>query len=271
MIFSGLGMDAAAADWIGCSTVMPGSSHDPSTHVLARLAALAPLAGTAPDAVRRAAANALMIRAHRELVDRAGPRGQGPWAGRTLVLAGWGAMVRGFHDGRRQILTVILPGDVIAWGDEDDRGAVTQFVAITDMAVCRAPVPQDGDDGLARAYARSAALLNGQLLRQVARLGRLSAQDRLIDWLLDLNDRLALAGLADNGGFPLPLTQEMIADVLGLTSVHVNRTLQSLRKEGLVERSAGRIRLADPARLARLVDYTPALPRVSPAARAGAA
>lgn len=73
------------------------------------------------------------------------------------------------------------------------------------------------------------------LRRQIVRVGRLDALDRLADWLLDLHARLDTAGLCVGNTMPLPLTQEVIGDALGLTSVHVNRTLSALRREGLID------------------------------------
>jgi CRP-like cAMP-binding protein len=68
----------------------------------------------------------------------------------------------------------------------------------------------------------------------IVRLGRLTAYERVAHLVLDIRDRLALVGLAAPDSFPPPLTQETLADVLGLSSVHVNRMLQQLRRDGLV-------------------------------------
>lgn len=73
-----------------------------------------------------------------------------------------------------------------------------------------------------------------------------------------MRERLALAGLASDDSLPMPLTQESLADALGLTSVHVNRTLQLMRREGLIDLRSGMARLYDPERLRGLVDYRPA-------------
>jgi len=67
--------------------------------------------------------------------------------------------------------------------------------------------------------------------------------------LLDLHARLSLLGLVENDTFDLPLTQEVLGDLLGLTSVHVNRTIRSLEADGLIARSDHRIRLIDMAAL----------------------
>ena len=81
----------------------------------------------------------------------------------------------------------------------------------------------------------------------------------MADFLLEMRDRLAAAGLGSSDRFPLPVTQEAMADLLGLTSVHINRTLQALRRDGLLELRSGVARLGDVDRLAELADYRPAV------------
>src|SRR5262252_5698077 len=64
-----------------------------------------------------------------------------------------------------------------------------------------------------------------------------SAYQRISHLLLELFVRLKGAGLADGMSFDMPLTQELIGDALGLTTVHVNRTIRSLREDGLIKMS----------------------------------
>jgi CRP-like cAMP-binding protein len=71
----------------------------------------------------------------------------------------------------------------------------------------------------------------------------MSAYERIQDWLSEIHERLLLAGRAGPESFPMPLTQEMLADALGLTSVHVNRTLQAMRRDGVLEWRGGTVRL----------------------------
>jgi CRP-like cAMP-binding protein len=96
------------------------------------------------------------------------------------------------------------------------------------------------------------------------RLGRQTALERTAHLFLELRQRLAAVGLADGARFPLPLTQEVLADTLGLSIVHMNRTLQQLRREGLVEVKSGWARLLDPAALAARCAF--AAPAPAPAA-----
>jgi CRP-like cAMP-binding protein len=90
---------------------------------------------------------------------------------------------------------------------------------------------------------------------QVVRLGRRSALERLAHLIMEVHERLQRTGLADRATLPWPLTQEAMADVLGLSIVHVNRTLQQLRREGLITLRAGRAVIPDVERLAALAGW----------------
>jgi CRP-like cAMP-binding protein len=214
-----------------------------------RLANLAPLSESDHAALRDAEAGRRRIPAHRE-IQAEGARAGDP----LLLLSGWAARVRSFSDGRRQILAVVLPGDLIGGWHHGDLPAPISVVALSEVAVIPAPAARPGT-GLAMAYAAAAAAEERCLYRQIARLGRLSAYERVADWLLEIHDRLAAAGLANGNSFPMPLTQEVLADALGLTSVHINRTLQSMRRDGVVDLRSGTARLPDLQQLADLVDY----------------
>ena len=133
--------------------------------------------------------------------------------------------------------------------------AATSILAVTEVVTCPIPSVDGGKGGLSDAYALSAVLEQRYFLAQITRLGRLSAMERVADWLLETRDRVTLAGLALGDEFAVPLTQELLADTLGMTSVHVNRTLQSLRRDGLLNFRRGTISLPDPERLENMVGY----------------
>src|SRR5947209_10840961 len=83
----------------------------------------------------------------------------------------------------------------------------------------------------------------------VAALGRGNAEERIATLLLDLRGRLFQAGLANGEGFHMPLTQQEIADHLGLTLVHVNRVLRRLREAGMVTVQGGVVTVNEMGRL----------------------
>ena len=219
---------------------------------LLRLGALAPLADADRQALGVAVESKRRVAARKEVLAEGEPIRRA-----SVLLTGWACRVRELKDGRRQILGFVLPGELIGRYQHTQPCAPNSVLALTELMLCPAPEPVPGS-GLAEAYAISAALEEVALLRQVTRLGRLTALERTADLLLELHDRLALGGMANGRTFSLPVTQETLADVLGLTSVHVNRTLQVMRRDGLLTLSGGTVSLPDRARLAALVDYRPA-------------
>src|SRR5206468_2582370 len=82
-----------------------------------------------------------------------------------------------------------------------------------------------------------------RLHNYVIGLGRADAEERLAMMLVEFHGRLARAGLFRNGAYPWPLTQQDMADFLGLTVVHVNRVVQRLRREGLVTVGKGTVQI----------------------------
>ena len=88
-------------------------------------------------------------------------------------------------------------------------------------------------------------------------LGRRSALARVAHLFCELQVRLGIVGLADETGYDLRLTQTDIAECLGLTSVHVNRTLKELRESGLVEFRNWRVKILDRKELERVAEFAP--------------
>ena len=219
---------------------------------LTRMAALSPaLDDAALTALRYAEQSERRIPVRRELVTEGAPV-DAP----LILLSGWAASVRLLADGRRQIMGFVLPGEILSGCGRARPRALATVIALTDVGIAALPRPDTLPAGspLADAYATGRALNDLFLLNQIARLGRLDAYERLVDLLLELHDRFALAGMAIGGSFPLPLTQETLADALGLTSVHVNRMIQLMRKDGLLTWKSSTATLVDQPRLGRLVD-----------------
>ena len=88
-------------------------------------------------------------------------------------------------------------------------------------------------------------------------LGRRSAQERMAHLICELAARLSAIGDVRDDSFVLPLTQEELANALGLSVVHVNRILQGLRHDGLVAQRGGRLKILERNALARLCDFRP--------------
>jgi CRP-like cAMP-binding protein len=178
-----------------------------------------------------------------------------------LMVSGWACRARVLADGRRQILGLVLPGDVVGSqsGDRDVETSTT--VALTPVCTVDAVhvrALQDADHGY-MPIREAVALARRQeeyfLTCQIVRLGRQTALERLGHLLLELEFRLAARGLAHEGRFALPLTQETLADVLGLSVVHINRTLQQMRRDGLLDLLKGWLTLKDKEGLRALAEF----------------
>ncbi len=87
-------------------------------------------------------------------------------------------------------------------------------------------------------------------------LGRMQARERLAHFLCELRDRLEPIGLMQNHSYELPITQEDLGDAFGMTTVHVNRTLQELRSEGLISSHGKTLIINDWERLQQVGQYT---------------
>lgn len=191
-----------------------------------------------------------------------------------LVVSGWAASQRVLPDGRRQIFHFILPGDLLGYAPRPCPSSQCSLTALTSLETIDAELVVDAAE-TGRAPGLAQALVGYQLqesqlvLDHMVRLGQQTAYERVAHFLLELQRRLQVVGLGDGQRFPLPLTQEMLADALGLSIVHVNRTLQTLRRDGLIELRSGVAILLRPDALSTLCDYdTMGAMRHSPAPQA---
>lgn len=149
-------------------------------------------------------------------------------------------------DGARQIVSIQIPGDPldfqILYLDESDHGvqALTRsevaFIARNDVRELVETRP-----AVARALIAQTQVEASIFREWILNVGRRSAQARIAHVLCELAVRLEAQGLADHYGYRLPMTQEQLADVVGLTPVHVNRTLRALEANGLINRDKRQI------------------------------
>jgi CRP-like cAMP-binding protein len=222
-----------------------------------RLQALASLSDEESNLVLGLSGRAESYSPSQEIVPQGGPIRRA-----RLIIEGWACRQRTLADGRRQIIGFLLPGDLIGMRRQSGPLDLCATVALTrlqclDATPLREAVLRDvgRSPGLVAAMRRAERLEEAQLLDHVTRLGRQTAYERVAHLLLDLHARLTAAGLALGPSFPMPLTQETLADALGLSVVHVNRILQQLRREKLVELRAGRAVLLQPDALAHIADF----------------
>ncbi len=164
------------------------------------------------------------------------------------------------HDGRRQVLGLLLPGDLIGFPGALFDTALYSVASLGPSVAC--PIPFTTMFELFRGYPKLASALFWLVGHEAALfaehlvgLGRQSAYERVAHLILELLLRLQIIGLADAQSYALPLTQELMADMLGLSVPHVNRTLRRLREDGLISLDGNRVTCHDVATLSRLADF----------------
>ena len=180
-----------------------------------------------------------------------------------IVESGFAIRYKLLHSGKRQIVNVIVPGDIIGFPACFYEDAVFSVAALGDMSLH--PVPLDSFTDLclnrpniATALVWFAAREAAIYAEHVIDAGRREPLERLAHFLLEMLTRLQAVGCASERTFEMPLSQEGIGDVVGLSGPHVNRMLGELRSQGLVAVSGHRFTVVDMAALQILAEFRPA-------------
>jgi CRP-like cAMP-binding protein len=177
-----------------------------------------------------------------------------------LMLSGFSFRHKVVRGGARQILSLHMSGDVVDLQNSLLGTADHNVQALTRSEV--AFIPRDAIKQIA--FERPAigqamwydTLVDGSIFREwIANVGRRDARTRIAHLLCEFSLRLEAAGLGDHNQWELPMTQEQIADCVGLTSVHVNRTLKQLDKDGLTHRTMRSVTVDDWNKLAEAGDF----------------
>jgi CRP/FNR family transcriptional regulator len=174
-----------------------------------------------------------------------------------LLESGWVARTRKTEDDRRQIMMVFLPGDLMGLKSMLLECQPDTIECLTDARVRTIDHKRllelvTHDHAVSVRVMFQLAEDERRLHNWVTALGKGHADERIATLLLDLRGRLHQAGLANGGGFQLRMTQQEIADHLGLTLVHVNRVLRRLRESGIVTVQHGVVIIDEMARLSQL-------------------
>jgi CRP-like cAMP-binding protein len=169
-----------------------------------------------------------------------------------VIETGWAIRYRTLDDGRRQIMNFLLPGDLFDLCAFMLAKADHSVGTISNCTINRVPTKAVIDLFERHPRLGSALWMGGlqeeaMLRERVTSLGRRNAEERTAHLLYELWVRLAAVGERSGRSFELPLTQTELADALGLTSVHVSRTLRRLRKRGLIEVDRRRITILRPS------------------------
>lgn len=177
------------------------------------------------------------------------------------LLSGWAFRFRTLSSGARQILNFLLPGDFIGLQEKLGAQSVHGVELLTDGVLCRFPGerlmslyeqhPSLGYD-LTWLAAHEELIVDENLVS----VGQRSAAQRIAMLLIHLFKRAESVGLLhEDGTVPFPISQQHMADALGLSLVHTHRTLRHLQRDGLYAINEGRLKINKPTTLSRIADY----------------
>lgn len=175
---------------------------------------------------------------------------------------GWAGRYRLLSDGRRQITALYLAGDVCDPCWLDGGRTVQSVVALTALETVRTPrrdleAQVSLDAGLMKFLWQQARFAHQIHAEWLFNLGRKNAMERLSHLLCELYCRLFISGHVKEASCEMPLTQSDLADLTGLTPVHVNRTLQEMRAMQLIELQSRRLTILDWATIRRVARFEP--------------
>ena len=179
-----------------------------------------------------------------------------------LLVEGFACRYRTLSDGRRQILSFHIPGDfmdlpgyLLEWLDHGIATLTPSKIALVAHATIDELMEHPA---IARALWLD-TLIDGAMHREwIVNVGRRTAYQRVAHILCELMTRLQAAGLARDGVCDLPITQGELADATGLSTVHVNRVIQELRRDGLISLRGRSLAALDWDGLQRAAEANPA-------------
>ena len=194
----------------------------------------------------------------------------------NLILEGFACRAKTLQGGERQIMALLVPGDFcdlhVAILSEMDH-AIRTLSPCTLVQIPKETIAQllSSSPALTRAL-WWATLVDAAVVREwLVSMGRRSSEQQMAHLFCELFIRLRAVGLTTGDSYAFPLSQEEIADVLGLSLVHVNRVVQRLRGEGLIKWAQRRITIPDFQRLAAFAGFSENYLHLGPAADLDAA
>lgn len=177
-----------------------------------------------------------------------------------ILADGWVCSYRLLASGSRQIVDFQIPGDFLGLRTILCRTAGHSIEPLTVVKASAVSANELMDvftqnPRLGTAVLWAASRDDAMVVEHLVGIGRRNAVERTAHLLLELGARLTLVGLGTKAGYDCPLSQYLLADALGLSSVHVNRVLRELREDGLLTFRNGRVNLTNFSGLVALADF----------------
>lgn len=177
------------------------------------------------------------------------------------LLRGWAFRYRTLSDGKRQILNFLLPGDFIGLQEKLGAHSSCGVEVLSDARFCRFPAEKLWDlyrNHPSLSYDITWIAAHEELIvdENLVSVGQRTAAQRIAMLLIHLFKRAESLGMKDGqGSVPFPVTQQHMADALGLSLVHTNKTLGRMAQQGMFRIKDGQLSIGKPALLNRLADY----------------
>lgn len=179
-----------------------------------------------------------------------------------LIVEGWATRSKLTSNGARQIINFGIPGDILCFNAalfDKAEVYIQAHTALHAFAIQIRPFSDllNNQPQLAVALAWTAAQEEGVVSERLVSLGRRSARQRAAHLLCEIHRRLQVVDLVKPGEeFQLPLTQEDLADALGISMIHMNRVLRDLVRGGLIAMERNSVRLLDLKRLREISEFS---------------
>ena len=217
---------------------------------------LAPLDPDDRELLSRAAENTYVVGPHQDIITE----GQAP-DDVHLIVSGMAYRQKITESGSRQIVGYLLPGDFcdlhIFILDHMDHTISTLTECLV-VDIPRGTILQLTErPAIARALWWATLVDEGTLREALVNIGQRRAEERIAHFLCEMLTRLDAVGLVTGNAFDLPVTQLELGETLGLSTVHVNRTLQKLRSRNLITVQRSRVVILDTAALKALCGFNP--------------
>lgn len=180
----------------------------------------------------------------------------------NIVLSGWAIRYRDLPDGRRQVIAILLPGDMCDPFGFLLRPVKCSFRSLTKITLAQIPVHKlrelaDGSPGLTDGLWWQSHEAGEIQREKILSLGRRLAIERLAHFFCELFWRSEVTGHTEGSSCDMPITQENLGHVLGISTVQANRSLQELRERGLIRLADKRLTVIDSSMLAKLAMFDP--------------
>ena len=228
----------------------------PRSALITKLSSLGPLGAEEIEALEQLSRNPKPMQSEQILVHE-GSRSDSIY----LIVSGLACRYKTLAGGRRQILGYLLPGDLCDIHFTIANRPDYSVSLTSGSSVARIPTWKISElmlrfPAIHRALSL-ASLIDAVILREwLLSVGQRDALQKLCHLFCEMAVRLeAIGATNDDGSFELPVNQVTLADTLGLTSVHINRTLQRLRSEGLIRLCHRRLVILDRERLASIAGF----------------